>query len=89
LGIAICQPPLSALVLDLVPRQMRGNAAGFYSTLTIFGMALGAFIAGFIIQSYGLTSMFMLSGVLVSISLIIGLLYLPKGKPRIPGADAL
>ena len=89
LGIAICQPPLSALVLDLVPKQMRGNAAGIYSTLTIFGMALGAFIAGFIVDLYGVNSIFALSGVLVSISLIIGFIYLPKGKPQGAGANPL
>jgi MFS family permease len=89
LGIAICQPPLSALVLDLVPKQMRGNAAGVYSTLTIFGMALGAFIAGFLVESYGVNSIFALSGVLVSISLILGLIYLPKGKPPRAGANPL
>ena len=89
LGIAICQPPLSALVLDLVPKQMRGNAAGIYSTLTILGMALGAFIAGFIVESYGVPSIFALSGTLVSISLILGLIYLPKGKPQRTSANPL
>jgi len=85
LGVAVCQPPLSALVIDLVSKEVRGKAAGFYNTLTVFGTAIGALIAGFIIQSYGLTSMFVLSGILVTISLIIGLIYLPKGKPRREG----
>ena len=89
LGIAVCQPPLSALVLDLVPKQVRGNAAGFYSALTIFGTAIGAFVAGFLVESYGLNSMFILSGILVTIGLIIGLRYLPKGKARGKGEENL
>jgi len=80
LGIAVCQPPLGALIIDLVSKEVRGNAAGFYNTLTVFGNAIGALIAGFIIEPYGLSSMFVFSGVLVTISLIIGLISLPKGK---------
>jgi MFS family permease len=89
LGVAVCQPPLSALVIDLVPKEVRGNAAGFYNTLTVFGNAIGALIGGLFIQLYGLLSMFALSGGLVTVGLIIGFIYLPKGKPRREGEEIL
>ncbi len=33
IGISFTLPPLSALVLDLVSKEVRGNASGFYNTL--------------------------------------------------------
>jgi predicted MFS family arabinose efflux permease len=50
---------------------------------------MGAFVAGFLVESYGLNSMFILSGILVTIGLIIGLRYLPKGKARGKGEENL
>jgi MFS family permease len=82
LGIAIAQTPLSALLLDLVPKEVRGNASGFYNTMTILGNAIGSVTAGFIVQFLGQGSMFAFSGALLAFGLFIGLAFLPRGKPK-------
>jgi MFS family permease len=81
LGVAIAQTPLSALVLDIVPKEVRGNASGFFNTLTILGNSIGAIAAGFIVQLYGQGMMFAFSGSLLAISVFIGLILLPRGRP--------
>jgi MFS family permease len=81
LGVAIAQTPLSALILDLVPKGVKGNASGFFNTLTILGNSIGSIAAGFIVMLYGQGAMFAFSGVLLTISLLIGLALLPRGRP--------
>nr|MDO8135964.1 MFS transporter [Candidatus Njordarchaeum guaymaensis] len=87
LGIAIAQTPLSALLLDIVPKEVRGNASGFYNTLTILGNAIGSITSGFVVQFYGQGSMFAFSGALLALSLFIGLTFLPRGRPKSMAKD--
>nr|MDO8099675.1 MFS transporter [Candidatus Njordarchaeota archaeon] len=82
LGIAIAQTPLYALLLDLVPREVRGNASGFFNTLMILGNAVGSVTSGFVVQFWGQASMFAFSGTLLAFSLLVGLAFLPRGLPK-------
>ncbi|WXG44502.1 MAG: MFS transporter [Promethearchaeati archaeon SRVP18_Atabeyarchaeia-1] len=82
LGVAVAQTPLSALVLDLVPKEVKGNASGFFNTLTILGSSIGSIAAGFIVELYGQGTMFAFSGVLLFISLLVGVALLPRGRAR-------
>jgi MFS family permease len=79
-GVAIAQTPLSALVLDLVPKDVKGKASGFFNTLTILGNSTGSIAAGFIVWIYGQGVMFAFSGVLLAVSLLVGLVSLPRGR---------
>jgi MFS family permease len=81
LGVAIAQTPLSALILDLVPREVKGNASGFFNTLTVLGNSIGSIAAGFIVYMYGQGTMFAFSGGLLATSLLVGLILLPRGRP--------
>jgi len=81
LGIAIAQTPLSALLLDIVPKEVRGNASGFFNTLTILGNAIGSITSGIVVQFWGQSSMFAFSGGLLALSLLVGLALLPRGRP--------
>jgi MFS family permease len=81
LGVAIAMTPLSALILDLVPKEVRGDASGFFNTLTILGNSIGSIAAGFIVELYGEGTMFAFSGVLLAVSLLVGLILLPRGRP--------
>jgi predicted MFS family arabinose efflux permease len=81
LGVAIAQTPLSALILDLVPKGVKGNASGFFNTLTILGNSVGSIAAGFIWELYGQGTMFAFSGMLLAVSLLVGLALLPRGRP--------
>jgi MFS family permease len=81
LGVAIAMTPLSALILDLVPKEVRGDASGFFNTLTILGNSIGSIAAGFIVELYGQGAMFAFSGVLLAVSLLVGLILLPRGRP--------
>jgi MFS family permease len=82
LGVAIAQTPLSALLLDIVPREVRGNASGFYNTFTILGSAIGSVSSGFIVQFFGQGMLFAFSGALLALSLLVGLVFLPRRRPK-------
>jgi MFS family permease len=86
LGVAIAQTPLSALILDIVPKQVRGNASGFYNTLTVLGNAIGSVASGFIVVFLGQGMMFALCGALLSLSAVVALFSLPRGLPKRNGA---
>lgn len=81
LGIAISQPPLSALVVDLVDKSIRGRATGIFNTLTIFGNASGALLAGFVAESVlGFYAIFLLAGCLMLVGLVIGITFIPNKR---------
>jgi MFS family permease len=82
LGVAVAQTPLSALLLDLVPKEVRGNASGFYNTLTILGTAVGSVLSGFIVEFLGQGMLFASSGVLLALSLPVGLAFLPRRQTK-------
>jgi MFS family permease len=82
IGISFTLPPLSALVLDLVSKEVRGNASGFYNTLTTLGNSGGVLIVGFVIQFYSIYALFGFSAILMSMCLAIGLFLMPQIKPQ-------
>lgn len=80
LGVAVAQTPLSALILDLVPKEARGSASGFFNTLTVLGNSIGSIVAGFIVFFYNQGTIFAFSGVLLATSLLLGLIQIPRGR---------
>jgi predicted MFS family arabinose efflux permease len=84
LGVAVAETPLPALIMDMVPIEARGNASGFLNTLTVLGYSIGSIAAGFIVYLFGEGVMFAFSGVLLAISLLVGLMQLPYGRVTAP-----
>jgi MFS family permease len=84
LGVAIAQPPLSALVLDLVDKSIRGRATGIYNTLTIFGNASGALLAGVVASTLlGVDAIFLLAACLLAFGIVLGQVFMPdKGTSK-------
>ncbi len=80
-GISLVMPPLTALVLDCVPETLRGKATGIYNTMTILGNSIGALAAGFVVSALGPVSMFLVSAIVIAISLALGFWKLPRGLP--------
>jgi MFS family permease len=80
LGVAVAETPLPALIMDMVPKEARGNASGFLNSLTVLGYSIGSIAAGFIVFLFGEGIMFAFSGVLLAISLPVGLIQLPRGR---------
>jgi DHA2 family methylenomycin A resistance protein-like MFS transporter len=84
LGVAISQPPLSALVVDLVDKSLRGRATGIYNTLTVLGNASGALIAGVVaLSSLGFYAIFLLSACLMGGGLVLGLIFMPNKRKNV------
>ncbi|HME55293.1 MAG TPA: MFS transporter [Candidatus Lokiarchaeia archaeon] len=84
LGVAISQPPLSALVVDLVDKSIRGRATGIYNTLTIFGNASGALLAGFVASStLGIDAIFVLAACLMASGFVLGQIFMPNKRKHV------
>src|SRR5690606_39012068 len=63
-GEAAHQPSIMSMVGDLYPRHRRGAAIGCLAIGTSVGMALGAYIAGWISDNHGLRTAFFAMGLL-------------------------
>ncbi len=81
LGISFINPPLSALVLDIVPQEKRGNATGTFNALSILGSAIGASIMGFIIQFYGYSGIFGFASYILGACLVVAFFYIKNVQP--------
>jgi MFS family permease len=75
-GISFINPPLSALVLDLVPEEKRGNASGTFNALSVLGSAIGASIMGFIVDSYGYNGIFGFASYVLGTCLILAFIFI-------------
>ena len=81
LGISFINPPLSALVLDLVPEEKRGNASGTFNALSVLGSAIGASIMGFIVNFYGYNGIFGFASYILGTCLLLAFLFIKNVKP--------
>jgi len=75
-GISFINPPLSALVLDLVPEEKRGNASGTFNALSVLGSAIGASIMGFIVNFYGYNGIFGFASYMLGACLILAFIFI-------------
>ena len=81
LGISFINPPLSALVLDLVPEEKRGNASGTFNALSVLGSAIGASIMGFIVNFYGYNGIFGFASYILGSCLILAFIFIKNVQP--------
>jgi MFS family permease len=80
-GISFINPPLSALVLDLVPEEKRGNASGTFNALSVLGSAIGASIMGFIVNFYGYNGIFGFASYILGACLILAFIFIKNVQP--------
>jgi len=61
----------AAYLSDIVPYNQRGEAMGIMGTLISLGMAGGPVLGSFILENWGFTPMFIVSGIISLLSVII------------------
>ncbi len=60
-----------AMIVDVVPREMRGLAMGGYNTCVYTGMMLCSVVMGLVIKMYGYRIAFLLTGTTVFLTMIL------------------
>ena len=63
-GVGLVYPLLFGLAIQPVSEEQQGTAMGFFQSLYALGMSLGPFISGVVGERLGLSSIFILSGIL-------------------------
>ncbi len=74
-------PASTAMVGDSVPVERQGRWIGFITTAQATGIALGPGIGGFLYQSWGFYSPFLISAGLALIASLLALVVLPETLP--------
>jgi MFS family permease len=69
LGLAAALPPQKALISDLTEDATRGTGYGLHSFATSFGSAVGPLVGGWVYETWGHTTPFVLAGLLLLASL--------------------
>ena len=69
LGLAAALPPQKALISDLTEDAMRGTGYGLHSFATSLGSAVGPLVGGWVYETRGHTTPFVLTGLLLLASL--------------------
>jgi MFS family permease len=69
LGLAAALPPQKALISDLTADATRGTGYGLHTLATSLGSAVGPLVGGWVYESHGHTTPFVLTGLLLLASL--------------------
>jgi MFS family permease len=77
-GIGLLFPLLMSLALQSVPQEQQATAMGFFQSLYAIGMTFGPILSGIFAQKIGLSSVFVLNG-LMGLAGAIFSYYLPSG----------
>jgi MFS family permease len=64
IGVGLVFPLLMSLAIQPIPLEQQGTAMGFFQALYAVGMSSGPIISGFVADRLGLSSVFILSGIL-------------------------
>ncbi|GCE07914.1 MFS transporter [Dictyobacter aurantiacus] len=75
-------PASMAMVGDILPVERQGRWIGIMTTAQAAGIALGPGIGGFLYQSWGFTTPFLLTSGLALIAALLALVMLPETLPR-------
>jgi len=69
LGLAAALPSQKALISDLTEETTRGTGYGLYTCATSLGSAVGPLLGGWVYDTWGHTTPFVLTGVILLASL--------------------
>ena len=81
-GMAGFAPGMLSLVADVMPSNRLGQAYGWYSTAIYVAMTLGPATGGYLAKAVGLRAVFLVSGALLAVVILLALLVLPEGAPH-------
>ena len=81
-GLAAFAPGMLSLVADVMPPQLLGRAYGWYTTAIYVAMTLGPATGGYLAKVLGFRELFLISGGLLLLVMLLALLALPQGAPR-------
>lgn len=73
-------PAATALVVDIAPKEKRGEALGLFATGTQLGSMAGPAMGGFLLQNYGYQESFLACAVISSLSLLLAITSLKYGS---------
>ena len=80
-GYACIYPSAFAYISDLFPEEKRGRAIGIFVMIMLGGAASGGVIGGFLIDLFGWSIVYWVSGTLAAIGFFIVLFFVPKNAP--------
>ena len=86
---AMIVPIIMAYVGDIAPKGKEGRFMGYFNVSFFMGMGLGPFIGGILNDSLGMSSAFIVVGLLAAAALIFTLLFLPEGRNSVTKKDDL
>ena len=81
-GLAAFAPGMLSLVADAVPPDSLGKAYGWYTTAIYIAMTLGPASGGYLAKQVGLKELFLISGGLLLLVLLLASLLLPASVPN-------
>ncbi|KEK23120.1 hypothetical protein BAGA_14035 [Bacillus gaemokensis] len=88
IGLGSLQPTLNAMVIQSVSPERRGAATATYFMSVDIGIALGAFILGFIAKYIGYNGAFLSSAFFVGLSLLFYYLYQIKQSKKLSNSNS-
>jgi predicted MFS family arabinose efflux permease len=77
-GVGLVFPLLMGLSIQSIAREQQATAMGFFQSLYAIGMSVGPILSGIFAQEIGLTSVFVLNGILVFIGAVFSLVRVPS-----------
>jgi MFS family permease len=75
-------PATMSMVGDIIPQEKQGRWIGFLTTAQAVGFALGPGIGGFLSQSLGFTSPFLLSAGIALLASLLAVFMVPETLPK-------
>ncbi len=70
-GFNLLEALLPSLVSRMAPADSKGTAIGVYNSFEFFGVFLGGTLGGYVRGAYGLNAVFILSGVVLAVWLVV------------------
>lgn len=72
-GFNLLEALLPSLVSRMAPVDSKGTAIGVYNSFEFFGVFLGGTLGGYVRGAYGLNAVFILSGVVLAVWLVVAI----------------
>ena len=82
IGVGLVFPLLMGLAIQSIAREQQATAMGFFQSLYAVGMSLGPIVSGFIAQQWGLSSVFILNGLLCFSGAFFSFIKIPSASGK-------
>ena len=88
-GLAAFTPTMMSSIADVAPHSHLGRAYSWYTTAVYVGMTFGPAAGGLLGRAWGLGRVFLFSGALILLALLISCIFLPKPGCRAPAGEKM